>query len=98
MKKTVDYYNAILALPALYPYPPTDENTTGGPSSKYPLHNHRKKKVWNNASMWDFIPGVCMKKWNFFSKTKFHLLDNSSASIFFTELIVAYMNQTKITC
>jgi len=41
----------------------TDENTTGGPSSKYTLHNHRKKKVWNNASIWDFIPGVCMKKW-----------------------------------
>jgi hypothetical protein len=44
MRKTVDYYNVILALPALYPYPPTDENTTGGPSSKYPLHSHRKKK------------------------------------------------------
>jgi len=23
----------------------TDENTTGGPSSKYPLHNHRKKSL-----------------------------------------------------
>jgi hypothetical protein len=23
----------------------TDENTTGGPSSKYTLHNHRKKSL-----------------------------------------------------
>jgi hypothetical protein len=91
IRKTLDYYNVIQALPAMFPFPPkkmephaagkkrvtTDEYTTGGPSSKYPPLNHSKKEVWNNASMCNFIPGVCMKKWKlknsysyFFSKTK----------------------------
>jgi hypothetical protein len=58
IRKTLDHYNVIQALPAMFPFPPkkmephaagkkrvtTDEYTTGGPSSKYPLLNHSKKK------------------------------------------------------
>jgi len=58
----------------------TSKNTTGGgQSSKYPFHNNHSQKIRNNgvqnASMWDFIPRVWMKKWKlkifihtFFSK------------------------------
>lgn len=71
MKKTVDHYNVILALPAVYPFPPkkmethaeqkkrvaTEDIIGSGPSSKYPLHNRSKKSL----EMYLCVPGVCMK-------------------------------------
>ena len=100
MRKTLDHYNVIQALPATFPFPPkkmephaagkkrvaTDENTTGGPSSKYPLHNHSKKQVWNNASMCNFIPGVCMKKWKL--KNSYSYFFSQKQNSILTEVVI----------